>query len=57
MNGITVPGYFLLFGFAIIGVITLVEWHKNRKGKWTGNVFLRKYDKGIPNSYFYRTHK
>lgn len=33
MNGITGPGYFLLFGFAIIGVIALVKWHKNRKGK------------------------
>ena len=57
MTGITVPGYFLLFGLAIIGVIALVKWHKNKKNKWTENVFLRKYDKGIPGSYFYRTHK
>lgn len=33
MTGITGPGYFLLFGLAIIGVIALVKWHKNKKDK------------------------
>lgn len=33
MTGITVPGYFLLFGLSIIGVIALVKWHKNKKDK------------------------
>lgn len=57
MAGLTVPGFIILCVFAGIGVYALVKQHKNRKGKWTENVFLRKYDKGIPGSYYYRTHK
>ena len=57
MTGLTVPGFIILCVFAGIGVYALVKRHKNRKGKWTENVFLRKYDKGIPGSYYYRTHR
>lgn len=33
MNGITVPGYILLFVLASIGIYSLYKNHKNRKGK------------------------
>ena len=57
MTGLTVPGFILLCVFAGIGVYALIKNHKNRKDKWTENIFLRKYDKGIPQSYYYRTKK
>ena len=57
MTGLTVPGFILLCVFAGIGVYALIKNHKNRKGKWTEKVFSRKYDKGIPQSYYYRTKK
>lgn len=57
MAGLTVPGFIILCVFAGIGVYALIKNHKNRKGKWTEKVFSRKYDKGIPQSYYYRTKK
>ena len=33
MAGLTVPGFIILSTFAVIGVIALVKWHKNKKDK------------------------
>lgn len=33
MHGITGPGYFLLFGLAVVGILALVKYYKDRKNK------------------------
>lgn len=30
---ITGPGYFILFGLAVIGILALIKHHKDRKNK------------------------
>lgn len=33
MQGITSAGYIILFGLAIVGVVALVKYHKDKKKK------------------------
>lgn len=55
MTGLTVPGFILLLGLAVIGVVALVKWHKNKKDKWIKEIMrFGRIDKGIPASYYYR---
>ena len=54
------PAGFVFIGIVIGGIIGYIVGtirERNGKNKWTAGVFYSRCDKGIPESYHYRTHK